>query len=49
VYGTTSLCSPPWMGVVHNDAYVLTHEKKISNMKELLPLLEQVAKRAARC
>jgi chaperonin GroEL len=23
---------------------VLTHEKKISNMKELLPLLEQVAK-----
>ncbi len=26
------------------DAYVLTHEKKISNMKELLPLLEQVAK-----
>jgi len=32
------------MEVVLNDAYVLTHEKKISNMKELLPLLEQVAK-----
>ncbi len=32
------------MEVVINDAYVLTHEKKISNMKDLLPLLEQVAK-----
>src|SRR5215207_8062399 len=32
------------MEVVLNDAYVLTHEKKISNMKELLPVLEQVAK-----
>jgi len=32
------------METVFNDAWVLTHEKKISNMKELLPLLEQVAK-----
>ncbi|MBP8809233.1 MAG: chaperonin GroEL [Kofleriaceae bacterium] len=32
------------MEVALNDAFVLTHEKKISNMKELLPLLEQVAK-----
>src|SRR5829696_8571722 len=32
------------MEAVLNDAYVLLHEKKISNMKELLPLLEQVAK-----
>src|SRR5688572_24840242 len=32
------------MEVVLNDAYILTNEKKISNMKELLPLLEQVAK-----
>jgi chaperonin GroEL len=32
------------MEVVLNDCYILTHEKKISNMKELLPLLEQVAK-----
>ncbi len=32
------------MEVVLTDAFVLTHEKKISNMKELLPLLEQVAK-----
>ncbi|HEU0032273.1 MAG TPA: chaperonin GroEL [Kofleriaceae bacterium] len=32
------------MEVVLNDAFVLTHEKKISNMKELLPILEQVAK-----
>jgi chaperonin GroEL len=32
------------MEVVLDDAFILTHEKKISNMKELLPLLEQVAK-----
>jgi chaperonin GroEL len=32
------------MEVVINDCYILTHEKKISNMKELLPVLEQVAK-----
>jgi chaperonin GroEL len=32
------------MEVVLNDCYVLSHEKKISNMKELLPVLEQVAK-----
>ena len=29
---------------VFNDAYILTHEKRISNMKDLLPVLEQVAK-----
>jgi len=32
------------MQCVMNDAYILIHEKKISNMKELLPVLEQVAK-----
>jgi len=32
------------MEVVLNDAYILTHEKKISSMKDLLPVLEQVAK-----
>jgi chaperonin GroEL len=32
------------MEAVMEDALVLIHEKKISNMKELLPLLEQVAK-----
>jgi chaperonin GroEL len=32
------------MEVVLEDALVLLHEKKISNMKDLLPLLEQVAK-----
>src|SRR5215217_7446643 len=32
------------MEVVLNDAYILSHEKKISSMKELLPILEQVAK-----
>jgi chaperonin GroEL len=32
------------MEVLLEDAYVLVHEKKISGMKDLLPLLEQVAK-----
>ncbi len=32
------------MEAVLEDCYLLVHEKKISNMKELLPLLEQVAK-----
>src|SRR5205085_5944517 len=32
------------MEAVLEDAYVLIHEKKISNMKELLPLLEQIAR-----
>ncbi|RMH42738.1 MAG: chaperonin GroEL, partial [Deltaproteobacteria bacterium] len=32
------------MEAVLTDAYVLCHEKKISNMKDLLPVLEQVAK-----
>src|SRR5215468_8367922 len=32
------------MEAVLADVYVLIHEKKISNMKELLPVLEQVAK-----
>src|SRR5437762_4589779 len=26
------------------DAYILLHEKKISNMRDLLPILEQIAK-----
>jgi chaperonin GroEL len=29
---------------VLEDAYILIHEKKISNMKDLLPILEQIAK-----
>src|SRR5687767_11608205 len=32
------------MEAVLENAYVLIHEKKISNMKDLLPLLEQIAK-----
>ena len=27
-----------------NDPYILINEKKISNMKDLLPVLEQIAK-----
>ncbi len=32
------------MECVLEDPYILIHEKKISNMKDLLPLLEQIAK-----
>jgi chaperonin GroEL len=32
------------MEAVLEDAYVLIHEKKISNLREMVPLLEQVAK-----
>ena len=35
---------PETMEVELEDAYILIHEKKISNMKDLLPLLEQVAR-----
>ncbi len=35
---------PDRMEVVLEDAYILLHEKKISSMKDMLPLLEQVAK-----
>jgi chaperonin GroEL len=35
---------PDRMEVALEDAYVLIHEKKISSMKDLVPLLEQVAR-----
>ncbi len=35
---------PERMEAVLDDAYILIHEKKISNMKDLLPLLEQIAR-----
>lgn len=35
---------PERMEVVVEDPYILIHEKKISNMKDLLPLLEQIAR-----
>jgi len=35
---------PERMEVVLEDAYLLIHEKKISAMKDLLPILEQIAK-----
>ncbi|MBW2430531.1 MAG: chaperonin GroEL, partial [Deltaproteobacteria bacterium] len=36
--------NPEKMETVFEDAYILLHEKKISAMKDLLPLLEQIAK-----
>jgi chaperonin GroEL len=38
------ITDPERMQVILEDAYILIHEKKISSMKDLLPLLEQVAK-----
>src|SRR3970282_1746714 len=35
---------PERMECVYEDAYLLNHEKKISSMKDLLPVLENVAK-----
>ena len=35
---------PEKMEVVLNDAYILLHEKKISNMKDMIPILEHVAR-----
>ena len=35
------------MEAAHENPYILIHEKKISNMKDLLPILEQVAKASA--
>jgi len=37
------ITNPDKMEVAMEDVYILLHDKKISNMKELLPLLEKVA------
>ncbi len=37
---------PATMECVLEDAYLLIHEKKISNLRELLPVLEQVSQKA---
>jgi chaperonin GroEL len=37
---------PDRMEVVLEDPYILIHEKKISSMKDILPLLEQIARSA---
>jgi chaperonin GroEL len=36
--------NPERMETVVEDVYILLHEKKISNMRDLLPILEQIAK-----
>src|SRR5579883_165226 len=38
------ITDPDRMECVLEDPYILIHEKKISNMKDLLPLLEQIAR-----
>jgi len=38
------ITDPQRLEAVLSEAYVLIHDKKLSNMQELLPLLEQVAK-----
>jgi chaperonin GroEL len=37
------ITNPTTMETVYEDVYVLVHEKKITTVKELIPLLEQVA------
>jgi chaperonin GroEL len=37
---------PATMECVLDDAYLLIHEKKISNLREILPILEQVSQKA---
>ena len=38
------ITDPERMECILEDAYILIHEKKISSMKDLLPILEQIAK-----
>ena len=38
------ITDPDRMEVVMEEPYILIHEKKISNMKDLLPVLEQIAR-----
>src|SRR5207244_7676934 len=38
------ITDPERMECVLEDPYILNHEKKISNMKDLLPVLEQIAR-----
>jgi chaperonin GroEL len=38
------ISDPDRMEAVLEDPYILIHEKKISNMKDLLPILEQIAR-----
>jgi chaperonin GroEL len=40
---------PDRMECVLENALILIHEKKISTMKDLLPVLEQIAKMGRRC
>jgi chaperonin GroEL len=40
------ITQPTVMECVLEDAYVLIHEKKISNLRELLPILEQITQKA---
>jgi len=40
---------PERMEVAFENAYVLIYEKKISSMKDILPLLEQISKSGKRC
>ena len=38
------ITDPERMEVILDDPYLLIHEKKLSNMKDLLPILEQIAR-----
>ncbi len=41
------MTNPDTLEAVMEDAYILLHEKKIGNLREMLPLLEKVAQMAS--
>jgi chaperonin GroEL len=41
------MTNPDTLEAIQEDAYILLHEKKISNLREILPLLEKVAQTGA--
>jgi len=41
------MTNPDTLEAIQEDAYILLHEKKISNLREILPLLEKVAQAGA--
>ena len=42
------MTNPETLECVLEDAYILLHEKKLSNIREMIPLLEKIARWEAR-
>ena len=43
------MTNPNTLEAVIEDAYILIYEKKISSLRDLVPLLEKIATAASRC